>query len=79
MKTIFLASAIWMLTGCANMTPGEQATLDDLGAIAEGAAIVGAIVLDADEPPLRTDEHRNWCESHVDREHCGDQFEVHHK
>jgi len=67
---VILALA-WVLSGCANMTPGEQNALDDLGAVAEGVAIVGAVVLDADEPPIdHQDEHRQWCHEHADHQHC---------
>ena len=80
MKTILLASTIcFALAGCANMTPNEQAALDDLGAVAEGVAIVGAVILDtADEPPIRTEQHREWCENH-ESANCSEQFEVRHK
>ena len=77
MKTILLASTIcFALAGCANMTPNEQAALDDLGAVAEGVAIVGAVILD--EPPIRTEQHREGCENH-ESANCSEQFEVHHK
>ena len=69
---IILALA-WLLTGCA--TPAEQNFWADAGAVAEGAAEVGAVALDVDvalhEPdPHDRDAHRHWCEQYHDHPHC---------
>ena len=39
----------FLLTGCAN-TPAQVEAWEDVGAVAEGAAIVGAVLLAPDEP-----------------------------
>ena len=44
---IILALA-WLLSGCAN-TPAQKATWEDVGEVAEGAAIVGAVLLAPDQ------------------------------